>query len=501
MRAILGADQRGPVVSGAVALFGLAIVALTVVAGVAVTVTAPAMALAVTLAVAHRWLLSWPVLLAGLVLVIVFIPIKRYTIPGDLPFELEPYRIYVGLIAAMWLTALLIDRRVRLRASGIEAPLFLFVSAALASVIFNSARIDELGVHTEVTKDLTFFASFVVVFYLIVSVVRTREQVDLILKVLVASGSVVAVFAIVESHTGFNVFAQLHRVLPLLEPHVADAGLEPISRGGKVRVFGSAQGPIALGAAFAMLLPLGVYVGIRTRQVRWWVAVSLLALGALATLSRTSILMCIVILVMAMRLRPQQVKRFWPVLLPGVVLVHFLLPGTLGALKGSFFPEGGLIAQQSQREGSRGSGRIADLGPALDEFSYTPVFGQGLGTRLTGREAQIHEKDTAILDDQWLKTLLETGLVGAFAWLWIFVRSVKRLSRAARADDSDGGYLYVALACSITAFAFGMFLYDAFSFIQVTFLLFIVMALGSAAVASLDGRHERARLRSAPTQA
>src|SRR5688500_16876004 len=64
----------------------------------------------------RRSLLQWPSLLAALILVILLIPIKRYRIAVDLPFELEPYRIAVVLIAAVWGSSLLIDRRVRLRA-------------------------------------------------------------------------------------------------------------------------------------------------------------------------------------------------------------------------------------------------------------------------------------------------------------------------------------------------------------------------------------------------
>ncbi len=50
---------------------------------------------------------GWPRLLAGLILVILFIPIRRYSLPGNLPFELEPYRLIdraaarrVGRVAA-----------------------------------------------------------------------------------------------------------------------------------------------------------------------------------------------------------------------------------------------------------------------------------------------------------------------------------------------------------------------------------------------------------------
>ena len=479
MRALLGGADRGPILAAGFVFGALAILTTTVLTGSAVAEIAPVIALGVVLVIAYRTLLAWPALLAGLVLVILFIPIKRYTLPGHLPFELEAYRVYVAVLATMWLGALLVDPRVRVRASGLEGPIFLFVAAALGSIIFNGARITKLDVHSEVTKQLTFFVSFVLVFYLIVSVIRTREQVDGLLRMLVGGGAIVAALSIVESNTGFNAFDRLDSLLPVLQAVPAP---ETGERGGNLRVMGSAQGPIALGAAFAMLLPLGVYLALKTRRWYWWAAVALLGLGAMATLSRTSILMLIVILVVLLWLRPQQVKRFWPVLVPAVVVIQVMLPGTLGTLRSSFFPEEGLIAQQSDNAGQRGSGRIADLGPALDEYSQTPVFGQGFGTRLTGRDRQ----NAQILDNQWLKTLLETGLVGALAWLWIYVRSVRRLARVAKEDPSEDGLLFVALAASITAFGIGMVLYDAFSFIQVTFLLFIVLALGCAALSARE---------------
>jgi O-antigen ligase len=479
MRALLGGAERGPVYAAGFVFGALALLTAMVLSGSAATELAPLVATAVVLVIAYKRLLTWPALLCGLVLVILFIPIKRYSLPGGLPFELEPYRIYVAVVATMWLAALLVDPRVRFRASGLEWPLFLFVAAALGSVIFNGARITELDVHTEVTKQLTFFASFLLVFYLIVSVVRTREHVDRIVRMLVGGGAIVAALSIVESWTGYNAFDNLDGVLPLLQ-HV-DAP-ESSERGGKLRVMGSAQGSIALGAALAMMLPLAAYLGLRTRRWFWWAASAVLALGALATLSRTSILMLVVIIVVLFWLRPKQVRRFWPVLLPAVVVIQLLLPGTLGTIRSSFFPKEGLLAQQSENAGSRGSGRVADLGPALDEFSLTPIFGQGYGTRLTGRDKQ----NAQILDDQWLKTLLETGLVGALAWLWIFSRSIRRLARAAKEDQSPDGLLFVAFAASITAFAIGMVLFDAFAFIQVTFILFIMLALGSVALTARE---------------
>ncbi len=48
-------------------------------------------------------------------------------------------------------------------------------------------------------------------------------------------------------------------------------------------------------------------------------------------------------------------------LIPAVIGVHIVLPGTIGSLRASFFPEGGLVAEQSTNPGWRGSGRLADV--------------------------------------------------------------------------------------------------------------------------------------------
>jgi len=89
-----------------------------------------------------------------------------------------------------------------------------------------------------------------------------------------------------------------------------------------------------------------------------------------------------------------------------------------------------------------------------------------------------------ILDDQWLGILLETGVVGFVGWLLLLLRPIRRLGRAAKDDDSDRGWLCVALAASLATYAVGMLTFDAFAFIQVNFLLFIVLGLAVAVLAA-----------------
>lgn len=463
----------------ALVVVGLAVLAAGVISGASTRAATVLLVLATLAALARTLVLGWRLLIAALILVILFIPIRKYALPASLPFELEPYRVLVAVVVAGWVASLLVDPRVRLRRTGFEAPLALVGVATFASVVANP---DRVALFTEfVNKKLMFFLSFVLVLYVIASVVRRLDNIDFIVKTLVAGGAFVALLAIVEARTGFNAFDHVARAIPIL--HREDIGGPALKRFGaaKLRVFGSAEHPIALSAAFVMLMPLAIYLARRYRQRRWTLCAILLIAACAATVSRTGILMFMVVLVVFLWLRPRETVRLWPAAVVALVVVKLVLPGTLGAIKQSFQPPGGLLAEQRSMAGTSGSGRLADLGPALQEWKRQPLVGQGFGTRVV--DGQTRGPRANILDNQWLGTLLETGALGFFAWLWFFGRVVRRFGAEARRDDSERGWLLVSIAASVAAFAVGMFTYDAFSFIQVTFLLFIFVGLGSALMA------------------
>jgi hypothetical protein len=445
------------------------------------TVILPLIALIPLSVMFGRSLLVWRNLLILMILVILFIPIRRYSLPGNLPFQMEPYRLLVALIIAGWASSLLIDPSVRFRRTGYEGPIGLFLFAVAASLATNPGRL--VGVQTYALKQMTFFVSFLLVFYLVVSVVRSRWEVDTLIRVLVAGGGILGLTTVWEARSHYNIYNHLSTVMPVLRvevvPWVGQDG-----RGD--RAYGSAQHAIPLGAALIMLLPLAVYLIHEAKRRRWfWIACAgAVTMGSLATYSRTSVLMLLVMIVMYFRLRPRQMRRFWPALIPAVLLIHFAVPGTIGTLKNSFFPEGGLIAQQDAGAGTAGSGRLADLGPGLRQWADQPFVGQGFGTRIVdGPQA-----NSGILDDQWLGTLLETGIVGVLGWAWLLIRAVRRLNRAARADESARGWLFAGLSASICAYGFSMLTYDAFAFIQVTFLLFFLLSFAAVLLPPAERR-------------
>jgi hypothetical protein len=452
-----------------------------------IAIAAVAFVLAIA-AASIRVLESWPALVTGLLLVIFLIPIKRYKLPGNLPFDLEPYRLLVFGLALLWIAALLVDRRLPLRRTLFDLPLLVLMLAVLASASTHVGFIERIDVTSDVVKAVSFFASFLVVYFVLANVINERWQVERLLRWIVGLAAVVAFLGIVEYRTGFNVFNHLSKVIPVLH---YQGDLE-LTRSGRFRVLGSAQHPIAFGAALGMVFPLAVYLALTTRRRGWWVASFLIGLGALASLSRTGVVAIFAGLMALFIARPTDIRRLIPLVVPVLVIVHLILPNALGTIKSSFFPVGGLIAEQSALEPNNqlyGNGRLADIGPTLREWRQEPFFGRGYGSRIVERGPR---QNAAILDDQWLGFLLDAGLFGVLALGWTVIRAVRRLGRIARGDPSDLGFLAGAIAASIVSFAVGMLTYDAFDFIQATMLFFMLLALG-ATVVSLGQRAVPAR--------
>jgi O-antigen ligase len=420
--------------------------------------------------------IDWRWIIATILAVILFVPMRRYVFPVNLPFDLEPYRILVALVLLLWALSLLAQPDVAFRRSGLEGPMLLFAFALVASDFANPGRMAEY--QSFVMRGLTLALSVVVFFYFVVSVVRTFSQVVTIVKLLVVGTTVLAVLALIETRTGWSPFDHFHQYFPVLQ----EAGsITDDTRMGGFRALGSAEHPIGLGVLFALVAPLALYLAIRFGR-GWWLSLVIVMGGTFVTVSRTAMIMLFVTSLVTLALRFRETWRFSPLLVPLVVMVHFAAPGTLGALKYSFTPPGGLVAEQSNDEYVAGSGRIADIGPSLDLFREKPVFGYGYGTLQTAGP----DANARALDNQWLSSLLNIGLVGVFSLVWLFTRFLRGVTRRARHKRTPDGWLLVALTASVTGFAICMFTFDAFVFTQVTFVFFLLLALGSSLVLARD---------------
>ena len=148
---------------------------------------------------------------------ILFIPIRRYTVGGGLPVELEPYRLlHRASCSLCWLFAVCADPAVRWRRTGLEAPILAVLVAILGSLALNVSRVN--GVGELVLKQVTFFLTFFLVVYFVASVVERGPKLDRMLRLLAGGGTLLAVAVadrVAHRHEPLQRAAARHPVPPL----------------------------------------------------------------------------------------------------------------------------------------------------------------------------------------------------------------------------------------------------------------------------------------------
>lgn len=427
---------------------------------------------------------TWASGVALFVYVVWLIPIKGYTLPVTLPFNLEYYRLLL-LVLVLLLACAVAMRRGAVRAAGAAPALLVLAGAAGLSAILNVHQITEASGPGVAVKQLSYFLSFLMVFVLVASVIRTREQVDAVVRALVLGGVVVAIAALYEARSGYNVFDHLNQWFPALKRLPREV-LE--LRAGQTRVYASAQHPIALGTVLLLVAPLAVYLSVQARTAvkRWfWLAGAVTVLiAATATVSRTIVVMGIAMLIVVVKLRGPQVKRFWPVLLVLPFVIHVAAPGTMGGIYKAF--SGTTLTANDPRAGLGGSGRLSDLGPGLRMWGEKPLVGQGLGmTRPTFTDIERtpgRAQVALVFDNQYLGTLVDIGFIGLCGTLLFIWGGVIRLYRTARQTTGAPSDLLVACAASMAGYGTAMLLFDAFSFVQGALVFFVIAAIGLSMV-------------------
>jgi polysaccharide biosynthesis protein PslJ len=425
---------------------------------------------------------TWTNMAVALALLVWLVPIKTYSLPVNLPFNLEPYRLFLLLLVFAWFIGLL-GGRSQLSARGQAYSLGLLTLVLFATQILNFDEVNTATGEPEALKALSYFLSFILVYLLVTSTLDSLPAIDKLLRALVFAAAIVAVSALYDSRFTYNVFEHLHQWIPVLEYHPREVDA---TRGGLIRVYASAQHPIALSVALLMMVPLALYVAGRaatsTRSWLWISAGILCAVGALATVSRTTVVMIVAMVIAALLLRGRALVRYWPLLIVMPFVVHFVAPGAMGGIYKAFFPEEGLVSALGDRAGQTGSGRIADLGPGFEIWRKSPLVGVGIGEQTIPAETAPgvpeNQAPELIFDDQYLNTVVTMGTLGFVAVVWFVWGGVIKLARAARRRLGQPSDLLAACCISAAGFGASMALFDAFSFVQATLLFFLIVGIG-----------------------
>ena len=165
-----------------------------------------------------------------------------------------------------------------------------------------------------------------------------------------------------------------------------------------------------------MLIPLAIYLAKYgkwprnelSRRILYGIVTGVLLCGVLSAVSRTAVVVLAIMFLVTLIFRPWLGLLLVAFGLPALVLGFLAVPKVFDTLLLSFLDIDGLVASQQTSPGFRGAGRLADLGPSLEQFVVRPFFGTGVGSRIVVGD----EQNAYILDNQVLGSMLETGAVG-----------------------------------------------------------------------------------------
>ncbi|MEV4375419.1 O-antigen ligase family protein [Streptosporangium sp. NPDC049644] len=404
-------------------------------------------------------------LAAAFVVVLMLVP-ARLVFRG-VPFSLTPADA-VGLFAALWwfcahLTTTLGAAK---GPNPVRTALFAYAVAMLVTYGYAGAGYlppDELNM---ADHGIVLVVATVGIGLGACDGIRGRERLDFVLKCLVVCGAAVGVIAALQFVLEFDLTKYL--ALPGFR---FTAELPAIlERNTLRRVAGTTGHPIELGVVCAMITPVALHYAFGARDrgepsLRWWICSALIGAGLMFSVSRSAVLGIAVVGAVLLAGWPAR-RRLWAALGGAgfLVAMKVAVPGLLSVFLGLF---------TSLSSDSSIQYRTHDYAVAVTEIGNHPWVGRGLGTWYAPKHL--------IFDNQYILSLVETGIIGLVTFSGIFLTGLWAALRVRRLSaDPAVRDLGLALAACLVVPLVGAATFDLRSFATVTGLSFLVIGAAGA---------------------
>ncbi|MCW2941165.1 MAG: hypothetical protein JWN00_4150 [Actinomycetia bacterium] len=253
--------------------------------------------------------------------------------------------------------------------------------------------------------------------------VRGAERLDYLLKAVVICGAVIGVIGALQ----FIVNVDLTPYLKLPGLRVSTVGGEADARNLLRRVASTTDHPIEFGVLCSMLLPLAVHFGFRARErrdpaLRWWACAVIIGMGMLFSVSRSAVVglaggAFVLLLGWPTRRRLQALVGSVVALL----LTEVLFRGLLSTFVGLFANMSTDTSVQYRTH------RYQIAGAEIAEHLW---FGRGIGTWYAPKYVPF--------DNQWIMSMVESGVLGTAAYAGIFLLGIYSALRARYLSTDPG---------------------------------------------------------------
>lgn len=295
--------------------------------------------------------------------------------------------------------------------------------------------------------------------------IGSMDRLKTLLRRIVIGATAMAALGMTQFFTGLD--AAKYIVIPGLTAHQPFSDL--LSRSHLNRPSATALHPIEFGAVLAMIFPLAIHQarfappGLRLRR---WLQVALIGMTLPMTVSRSAILGIVACGIVILPTWPKRDRRLaYLVALVSFVMMWGMIPGLLGTLRNLFLQVG---------SDSSSTSRTGAFSTAAPFIAQHPWFGRGFGTFLP--------QTYFFFDDQYLGSLVETGVIGLLALLallatgWFAARAARRVT-----VDPEIRHLAQCLAASVVVATVAYATFDALSYTMAAGLTFLLLGCVGAA--------------------
>jgi len=382
--------------------------------------------------------------------------------------------ILMFLFLALWLhQGFHIDRGTQpIRVAGLA-----FTCSIIAAYVSVNRHLIPSLERNGADRGLIFAAGWLAVLLFAADAIDRPDRLNTMLGRIVTGVTAMAAVGIAEFATGLDVAKYI--VIPGFSIQTAPTSVD--TRLGFNRPAATAAHPLELATVLAIGLPIALH---RARfapphlRLRRWVQVGVIGACLPLTISRAAILGLAVVFLVMLPTWPRRHRRYVYAGLVAAVLGIFVVVPRLISTFLSLFAGSGATASTASRTNAYGS--------AAAYIAHNPWLGRGFGTFLP--------QTYFFTDNQYLSTLIETGIIGLLALMALFVTGwfVGRSAYHA-AVHPEARDLAQSLVASVAAAGVAFATFDALSFSIAAGLSFLILGCVGATWRMIrDGQLEAA---------
>lgn len=306
--------------------------------------------------------------------------------------------------------------------------------------------------------------------------VPSYDRCLVLIRRLVLAGGLMAVLGLAQFVTGQSLIDGF--VLPGFTSSQSFSNV--LDRSGFTRSAATAMHPLEYAVVLTMCLPFALTLAFQDRSLsafRRWAPALVIAVASALSVSRSALLGVLAGILVMMPTWPRRIRLTIAASMVAIGLaLYVLVPGLVGTITNLF---------TGISEDDSAASRANSFDTALLLFDRHPLFGRGMGTLLP---------QYVIFDNQYLLTLVDSGIVGLLALLGVIVAGIV-CARGARRLLTDQFDRQIAQAFVAALVAGGSLLafFDALSFPKAAGTVFLVAGLAGSVwrLANQQARYPR----------